>query len=336
TDATLPASPITIVVPAGTIAGIYTGTLTVKTAAGCVSSPASTFTVTVNPTPTITLASSAASVCSSVSAQNTTLSYSATSGIPTTYSIVWNGSPVNTFAAVTDATLPASPITIVVPAGTIAGIYTGTLTVKTAAGCVSSPASTFTVTVNPTPTITLAASAASVCSSVSAQNTTLSYSGITNTPTTYSIVWNGSPTNTFAAVTDASLPASPITIVVPGGTIAGTYTGTLTVKTAAGCVSSSASTFTVTVNPTPTITLAASAASVCSSVSAQNTTLSYSATSGTPTTYSIVWNGSPTNTFAAVTDASLPASPITIVVPGGTIAGTYTGTLTVKTAAGCV
>ncbi|MEA9415235.1 T9SS sorting signal type C domain-containing protein [Flavobacterium sp. PL02] len=336
TDASLPASPITIVVPAGTIAGTYTGTLTVKTAAGCVSSPASTFTVTVNPTPTITLAGSAVTVCSSASAQNTTLSYSATSGTPTTYSITWNASPTNTFAAVTDAALPASPITIVVPAGTVAGTYTGTLTVKTAAGCVSSPASTFTVTVNPTPTITLAASAASVCSSVSAQNTTLSYSGITNTPTTYSIVWNGSPTNTFAAVTDASLPASPITIVVPGGTIAGTYTGTLTVKTAAGCVSSSASTFTVTVNPTPTITLAASAASVCSSVSAQNTTLSYSGITNTPTTYSIVWNGSPTNTFAAVTDASLPASPITIVVPGGTIAGTYTGTLTVKTAAGCV
>ncbi|WP_051886215.1 T9SS sorting signal type C domain-containing protein, partial [Flavobacterium hydatis] len=74
----------------------------------------------------------------------------------------------------------------------------------------------------------------------------------TGTPTTYSITWNASPANTFAAVTDASLPGSPITIDVPAGTGAGTYAGTLTVKTAAGCVSSSGYPFTVTVNATPT------------------------------------------------------------------------------------
>ncbi|MCV9931978.1 T9SS sorting signal type C domain-containing protein [Flavobacterium sp. LS1R47] len=334
TNAVLGASPITIAVPAGTAVGTYTGTLTVNNAAGCVSSSGSSFSVTVNPLPTITLSATTASVCFNTSAQNTTLAYSATSGTPTTYSIVWNVSPSNTFSAVTNASLSASPITIAVPAGTVGGTYTGTLTVKNANGCVSSGTS-FTVTVNDLPTITLSAATASVCFNTSAQNTTLAYSATSGTPTTYSIVWNVSPSNTFAAVTNASLSASPIAIAVPAGTVGGTYTGTLTVKNANGCVSSGTS-FTVTVNDLPTITLSAATASVCFNANAQNTTLAYSATSGTPTTYSIVWNVSPSNTFAAVTNVSLSASPITIAVPAGTVGGTYTGTLTVKNANGCV
>ncbi|EJF99017.1 hypothetical protein, partial [Flavobacterium sp. F52] len=79
------------------------------------------------------------------------------------------------------------------------------------------------------PTITLGATTA-VCTSSSAQNTPLPYTATTNSPTTYSITWNASPTNTFAAVTNASLPASPISIAIPANTAAGTYTGTLTVR----------------------------------------------------------------------------------------------------------
>lgn len=97
-----------------------------------------------------------------------------------------------------------------------------------------------------TPTITHDATAVSVCKSASAQTTTLSYSATTNAPNTYSIVWTALPVNTFAAVTDASLGASPITISVPAGTTVGTYTGTITVKNTGGCVSTG-TTFTVDV-----------------------------------------------------------------------------------------
>ncbi|KIQ16091.1 hypothetical protein RT99_21175, partial [Flavobacterium sp. MEB061] len=120
-------------------------------------------------------------------------------------------SPANTFAAVTDATLNASPISIAVPAGTAAGTYTGTITVKNANTCTSSPGVAFSVVVNPLPTITLG-TVAPVCATGLAQNTTLAYTGTTQTPTTYSIIWNASPANTFAAVTDATLNASPISI----------------------------------------------------------------------------------------------------------------------------
>ncbi|MDN3675234.1 T9SS sorting signal type C domain-containing protein [Flavobacterium branchiarum] len=329
----LPASPIPIAVPANTSGGTYTGTLTVKNANGCISS-GTPFTVTVNPLPTITASASTANVCLSASSQNTSLSYSATTGTPTTYSIVWNASPTNSFVAVTNASLPASPITIAVPANTAVGTYTGTLTVTNANGCISS-GTPFTVTVNPLPTITASASTANVCFSAGAQNTSLAYSATTGVPTTYSIVWNASPTNSFVAVTNASLPASPITIAVPANTAVGTYTGTLRVTNANGCISSGTP-FTVTVNPLPTITASASTANVCFSASVQNTSLSYSATTGIPTTYSIVWNASPSNSFVAVTNASLPASPITIAVPANTAVGTYTGTLRVTNANGCI
>ncbi|TDO84056.1 hypothetical protein EV143_101501 [Flavobacterium chryseum] len=332
TNATLNASPISIAIPAGTAAGTYTGTITVKNANNCTSSPGLNFNVVVNPLPTITLGA-VSLVCASASAQNTSLTYSGTANSPTTYSIVWNASPTNSFATVTDTALNASPISIAIPAGTAAGTYTGTITVKNANNCTSSSGVPFNVVVNPLPTITLGA-VSPVCASASAQNTTLTYSGTTNSPTTYSIVWNASPTNSFAAVTDATLNASPISIAVPAGTAAGTYIGTITVKNANNCTSSSGVPFNVVVNPLPTITLG-TVAPVCASTSAQNTTLTYNGTTNSPTTYSIVWNASPTNSFVTVTDATLTASPISIAIPAGTAAGTYTGTITVKNANAC-
>ncbi|MDQ6528777.1 T9SS sorting signal type C domain-containing protein [Flavobacterium sp. LHD-85] len=316
------------------VLGSSTITVTSLTSVDCTSSISApnSVTITVSAPPTIALGATTA-ICASASLQNVALPYTGVTNTPTNYSITWSGSPANNFLPVTNAVLPASPINIAVPAGTAAGTYTGALTVSNAAGCVSAAPTNFTITVNPLPTITLAPTTA-VCISSNVQATTLPYTAVTNSPTTYSITWNASPTNTFAPVSNVALPASPISISVPANTAAGTYTGTLTVSNANGCISS-ANNFTVTVNPLPTITLGSTTA-VCTSVNAQSTTLSYSATSNSPTTYSIVWNASPTNTFAPVSNMALPASPINIPVPANTAAGTYTGTLTVSNANGCV
>jgi hypothetical protein len=332
-NATLTASSIGIAVPAGTAAGVYTGTLTVKNANGCVSAN-KTFTVTINALPTITAAATATSVCQSTTAQISPLSYSATSGTPTTYSIAWTSTPTNTFVAVNNAPLPVGSISIAVPANTPAGTYTGTLTVRNANGCIS-VGTPFTITVNPLPSISSVATASAVCLSSASQLTTLSYSATTGSPLTYSLTWNTTPTNSFAAVSNATLPANAINITVPANAAATTYTGNLTVRNANGCASIS-KTFTITVNAIPTITNATSATAVCFNVNAQTTPLTYSATSGTPTTYSIVWNATPSNSFAAVTNATLTANSIGIVVPAGTAGGVYTGILTVKNANGCV
>src|SRR4030095_5563588 len=156
---------------------------------------------------------------------------------------------------------------------------TGTITVKNANGCVSSAGINFTLTIYPLPTITPATTAASVCFSTTAQTTTLAYSATTNSPTTYSITWNAAATAAgFTPVANAALPASPINITVPANAAANTYTGTITVKNANGCVSSTGINFTLTINPLPTITPAAAAISVCFSTTSQTTTLAYNAT----------------------------------------------------------
>ncbi|RKR10105.1 hypothetical protein C8C83_1776 [Flavobacterium sp. 90] len=301
----------------------------------CATANSTSTTVTVAPRPTITLATSATSACSSAAAQSTNLSYSATTGSPTTYSIVWNGSPINSFAAVTDAVLPASPISIAIPAGTIDGTYTGTLTVKNANGSVSSPGSTFSVTVNQVPTITALSSSQIYCSGANETPTSLFYSGATGSPVTYSIVWNSFPTNNFTNVTDAILPVSPIGFTIPSGILAGTYTGTLTVKSANGCTSLG-SAFTINIKETSKITTTGTINSVCASSNLQNATLAYSGSTGNPTGYSIVWSNEADNAglleqfYTPFNFASGGGLIDTIEIPGNVPAGTYSGTLSVK------
>lgn len=103
-------------------------------------------TVTVG-APTITT-QAISPVCVSTAAQTAALPYTATSGGASNYSITWNASPANTFAAVTNAVLPANSIPLLVPANTAAGTYTGNLTLANAGGCVST-AVPFTLVVKP-------------------------------------------------------------------------------------------------------------------------------------------------------------------------------------------
>lgn len=320
---------------------VQTATYTVTPVYSSGSNPPCTVTfpvvVTVNPRPNINPAASAVSVCTSTTSQVTTLSYSGLTFLPTTYSITWNSTPTNSFAAVTNAALPASPINITVPANAAAGTYTGNITVRNANGCVSTSKS-FTVTVFGSPTINNSTTAAALCYSSSDQNTTLTYSSSTNSPTTYSITWNPVPANNFATITDASLPASPINITVPGGTNPGTYTGYLVAKNNNGC-STAIKTFTLLVRPLPTAAWSLNAVPVCRSTNTQNTSLAYSTTTGSPNRYNIVWDPIPANSFTNVSTVSFTGSvsggTINIVVPPNTPAGTYTGNITVRDANLC-
>lgn len=90
-----------------------------------------------------------------------------------------------------------------------------------------------------------------VCFSANAQITLLNYSGTTNSPTTYSIIWDAIPANGFGNIVNATLPAGPITINIPAGTIAATYTGNITVSNASG--TSCNTPFTLTIKPLPVI-----------------------------------------------------------------------------------
>ena len=128
----------------------------------------------------------------------------------------------------------------------------------TSGTCDAAYSTTATVIVNPLPTITAAVAATGVCASQGSQTTTLAYSATTETPTSYSIVWDSTPLNNFSAVTDSPLPASPINITLPAAALAGTYRGTLTVKNANNCVSRGSS-FTLKINSSPVVSISASA-----------------------------------------------------------------------------
>ncbi len=79
----------------------------------------------------------------------------------------------------------------------------------------------------------------------------------------------------------------------------------------------------------PTITLTNSTTNVCEGIT--NANFAYSATTGTPVTYSIDWDVTANGQgFVDVTDAALTASPISTFVPAAPTPATYNGILTVK------
>ncbi|RYZ54111.1 MAG: hypothetical protein EOP49_05845, partial [Sphingobacteriales bacterium] len=144
-----------------------------------------------------------------------------------------------------------------------------------------------------------------------------------------------------SGVSVTGLPAG-LTGVVSGSTLTVSGTPTepgvfaYTVRAAGACNSNPSLSGTITVNA-PVITLAATAAAKCSSATAQTTTLAYTATWGSPTSYSITWSNTPANSFANVVNAAFSGSSgnFTINIPAATPAGTYTGYLTVRNATTC-
>jgi hypothetical protein len=322
--------------------GVLTQTTQFRAVVGngsCATANSAATTVTVNPLPSINLSFISANICSEVNETTASQFYNNPTGSPVTYSIVWDSFPANNFADVIDATLPANEITIIILGGTAANTYTGILTVKNAQGCVS-VGSPLSIAVGETPTIATTGTITSVNASASSQNASLPYTATTSNPVNYSIDWDAAA-NAALLTNQADTPftfasggGSINTIVIPANVPAGTYNGILYIDNGACFASQSIS---ITINALPTIALAATADTRCftNDGSASGTSLSYTGTTGSPVTYSIVWDASPTNSFVAVTDANLPTSPIAITIPAGTIPSTYIGTLTVKRCKWC-
>jgi len=121
------------------------------------------------------------------------------------------------------------------------------------------------------------------------------------------------------------------------------YTGTITdsvyampsgdviyTATATNGACSSSNTANITVNPLPTVTLDAASVPACIGSSASFT---YSATTSSPTTYSIVWGPAAiTDGFTNIIGASFTGGGISAAIPGSATTTTYTGNLTVSNA----
>jgi len=124
--------------------------------------------------------------------------------------------------------------------------------------CVSPSSNAVNVGTYTNPTITTTGTVATVCYSASGQTTTLAYSATTNSPTSYSIDWDG--TANSAGLTDQSNTAfafaggggSLNTIAITASTTSGgPYSGTMTITNANGCKATQA--VTVIVHPVFTV-----------------------------------------------------------------------------------
>ncbi len=121
-----------------------------------------------------------------------------------------------------------------------------------------------TLTVNPAPGIITSATADSVCFSSNSQTSPLKYSTTSNTPATYSIIWNATALlHGFSTVTNAALSASPISIAIPANAMTTTYSGTVTIKTTQGCSSIIGNSFSVTIDSLP-LAIAGNNSTICS------------------------------------------------------------------------
>ncbi len=135
-----------------------------------------------------------------------------------------------------------------------ASATSGTLSVDAENGCGTSSARTINITVHPVPSITINDGSLYVCQGGTSVN--LTFSGTTGSPDRYNIDFDVvAESEGFTDVTNANLPASPVSIIVPGAVDVGTYNAVLTVHNAlGGCISVDYPiTITVSAIPKPTI-----------------------------------------------------------------------------------
>jgi gliding motility-associated-like protein len=230
-----------------------TATIAVTPSANGCAGTASSYTITVNPTPNVTVPANV-TICSG--ATTAALNFSSTTA-GATFAWTNNNTAIGlaasgsgNIAGFTATNAGSSPIT-------------ATISVTPSAnGCSGSPAS-FTITVNPLPAV-------SVPTNMTLCNNTMAPSGIFSSSTagsTYS--W----TNTNTSIGLAANGTGSITSFTATNTSASPVTATVSVTASANGCSGSPSSYTITVNPSPAVTVPANTA-ICTggTVSASNFT----------------------------------------------------------------
>ncbi len=267
--------------------------------------------------PTITSTGTVSPVCFSTSSQNTTLSYTATTNSPTSYSIDWSAA-ANT-AGLTDVGSTAlafssgsGTVTINVPANVAAATYTGTMTITSANGCTGTLA--LSLTVNALPAITsnpvnrtacaLGAGAATFTVAASGAGLTYAWQVSTDGGTTYSSITAAGTSPVYANWTTTTLSLTNIP------TSANTYRYRALVSgTCTPSVFSNGAILTVVNQPAVTNP---SNQSVCLGGSSN-----FSVTTSNGTTQSVQWQyaTAATGPYASVVAGPLPVQPILVLLP---------------------
>ncbi|GAB4094008.1 PKD-like domain-containing protein [Flaviaesturariibacter terrae] len=222
---------------------VYTIT---PTANGCAGTPF-TYTVTVNPTATVTSAATA-SLCS-----GSLFTYNITSGVAGA-SFSWSRAAVAGISNAAVSNQASNPISETLTNTSNAPVSVLYTIVPTANGCAGAPF-TLTVTVNPRPVVTSAATGA-ICGS-----NPLSYL-ITSNVTGASFSWDRAAVPGISNAAVSGQAANPITETLFNTTTSPIDVAYSITPSFAGCAGTPF-TYTVTVNPTPVVTSLA-AGGVCS------------------------------------------------------------------------
>ena len=253
------------------------------------------------PYPSITTTGAATSICQSSSSQYASLTYTAATNSPTSYSIDWNAA-ANTASLVDQASTSYSFVssggtlsTIFIPANIVVGTYNGVMTISNANGCSSTQ--NITLVINAVPSALISGTSL-FCDGA---NTVLSSNATAGSGTISSYQWQIGGVNVASGGTSATYTA----------TAAGSYT--VTVTNSNGC-SFTSSAYVVTVNALPTSTVSGNT-SFCAG---GNTVLSSNATAGSGTISSYQWQVGGVNVASGGTSATYTA----------TVAGSYTVTVT--------
>jgi len=270
-----------------------TSTITVTPTLGCPGTP-SIYTITVNPTPTVTVPSGIA-VCN-----NAMVSTSAFLTTPTGGTFTWTNS--NTDIGLGANGTGQTPSFIATNTGT--SPITGTIAVTPLVNGCTGSANSYVITVNPTPSVTLPANVV-VCNGNLVQN-----SGFTGTPTGVTYSW----TNSNNAIGLATSGTGQIPSFTGTNTSTDPITGTITVTPSANTCLGSAKTYTISVDPTPKVTVPSNT-TVCTGTAI----VAYTPTSATAGV-SFTW----TNNQPSI---GLPASG-TGIIPAFTATNTGTSAIT--------
>ena len=168
---------------------------------------------------------------------------------PYSFTYTYNGVPTTTPASV------ATSQDITIPATVAGNVVITAATDGTATPGVLGADVTMAISLYSLPTITTTGTVAASCYNDLDHTTTLAYTATTNIPTSYSIDWDAAANgaglldqgSTLFAFAGAGGTINNIEIT--GGTTAGTYTGTMTIKNANNCTNTHA--VSVTINPLP-------------------------------------------------------------------------------------
>ncbi|WP_264565882.1 T9SS sorting signal type C domain-containing protein [Flavobacterium sp. N3904] len=306
---------------------------------------------TVANTVSIAATASTSAVCFSTASQNAFLAYTATSGTPDRYSVVWDTAAITAgLVNQTDVTFAfvaagGTLNTIAIPANVPAGTYTGTLTVKrNSTGCVSFMNS-FTVTIRPAFTSgAINTTGETICNGGTPATTVGSATAASGGDTTITYSWRSSADGYVAAISGATsasyLPPSGLTTTTSYRRYAKDGTCNTTPSVATG-------TWTVTVRALFTSgAINTTGETICNGGTPATTIGSATAASGGDTTITYSWRSSADGYVAAISGATsatyLPPSGLTTTTSYrryandgtcNTIATVSTGTWTVTVVA---